>query len=470
MVGDPIQQIKEAADRARRSDFLWMAATSCGALLGLGIIKQLEFDAALFFCIAIGVGFIIRYQFRPTNSWTMPVQRIVDSELAAKEAELEPLRELRAVVMALPEPIFVVDENDRVELANPAAQAFLGEGVESQHISTVLRSSNVLEAIDEVVAGLPDKSVDFLPPGSVERHWRATVSMMAVPELGRRRILISLHDLTRERRIEQMRADFIANASHELRTPLASLRGFIETMRGPARDDPEAQENFLSIMLQQSLRMGRLIDDLMSLNRIELNEHVPPSGEVDLASAANDVVDGLSPLARQDEVRLNLTDRSDKQAQIIGDRDEIIQVAQNLVDNALKYGGAKGGKIEISVGVGDAPPFETGNETDLHRAGDPLAQIAARDEAQLSDYAHLQVRDFAGGIARGDLPRLTERFYRVDVKSSQARGGTGLGLAIVKHIVNRHRGGLMVESVLNEGSAFTVFFKLKDGATPVEAA
>ena len=221
-----------------------------------------------------------------------------------------------------------------------------------------------------------------------------------------------------------MRADFVANASHELRTPLASLSGFIETLQGAAKDDPQARDRFLDIMKAQATRMARLIDDLLSLSRIELKAHLQPEQQLDVVTIVRQVADGLQMLARDRGVEVRL-DAPPAPLAIRGDRDELIRVFENLVENALKYG-ASGKRVDIS-----------------------LAQEA-------DDEAVVAVRDYGPGIAPEHLPRLTERFYRVDVTESRAQGGTGLGLALVKHILHRHRGRLTIESAPGKGATFTV--------------
>jgi two-component system phosphate regulon sensor histidine kinase PhoR len=230
-----------------------------------------------------------------------------------------------------------------------------------------------------------------------------------------------------------MRADFVANASHELRTPLAALLGFIETLQGPARNDTVAREKFLAIMQQQAARMARLIDDLLSLSRIELNAHLAPNTPVDLAPIVRQVADGLQTLARDRAVEIKLTTPPEPLV-VLGDRDELIRALENLVENALKYGEA-GKRVDITL---------TRAET---RAGTPEARIA--------------VRDYGPGIAPEHLPRLTERFYRVDVADSRAQGGTGLGLALVKHVLNRHGGRLSVESTRGQGATFVMHLPLQ---------
>jgi two-component system phosphate regulon sensor histidine kinase PhoR len=238
-----------------------------------------------------------------------------------------------------------------------------------------------------------------------------------------------LRDLTEVERINQMRADFIAIASHELRTPLASLRGFIETLQGTAKEDTGARERFLPIMAEQASRMTRLIDALLSLSRVEMNAHVPPSDLVDLNDVLNHAKDTLDPLARETAFRFDVG-RFPRPAIVRGDRDELLQVLQNLVQNALKYGD-RGGQVRIE------------------------AKHIPSLGPQAGRYA-IAVIDTGPGIAPEHLPRLTERFYRVDVASSREKGGTGLGLAIVKHILNRHRGELAIASKPGKGSTFTI--------------
>jgi two-component system phosphate regulon sensor histidine kinase PhoR len=241
--------------------------------------------------------------------------------------------------------------------------------------------------------------------------------------------LVTLDDLTPLRRVEEMRADFIANASHELRTPLAALSAFIETLQGSARDDPEARTKFLSIMQAQATRMARLINDLLSLSRIELNAHLRPDKRVDLRSVVRQVVDGLQTLAHDREVEICVASTSDR-IDVLGDRDELLRVFENLIENALKYA-VSGKRVDVTLSADNA-----------------------RNEAKVA------IRDYGPGIAPEHLPRLTERFYRVDVADSRAQGGTGLGLALAKHILNRHGGRLTIESVLGQGATFTAILPL----------
>ncbi len=358
-----------------------------------------------------------------------------------------------AIIERLPDPIILLDRSGRVTLHNRAAVNIVGESAARRHISTVMRVPAVLEAVAQVVAGEAAQVVEYTQPVPIERHYHAFVAPVVAADGEssrdqRRSVLILLHDLTTLKRAEQMRADFVANASHELRTPLSSLAGFVETLRGPARDDPEARDRFLAIMQEQAERMGRLINDLLSLSRIELNEHVRPVDPVDLGAIVNDTIDMLTPLADKEKVELDLHIEPDL-PRPLGDRDELVQVCQNLVANAIKYGGS-GGRVEVRV------------ERDR-----PSGQDAASRIRSQAGSVRLSVRDFGYGIAREHIPRLTERFYRVDVEQSRRRGGTGLGLAIVKHIVNRHMGSLSIESEIGKGSTFTIFLPVEKTSAPV---
>jgi two-component system phosphate regulon sensor histidine kinase PhoR len=345
---------------------------------------------------------------------------------------------LREVVEQLPDPLMLLDDSDRVVLANAAMRAMVGTDVENKPLSMVLRTPAVLQAIEQTALTGDPSCADFVFRVPVERHYQAYVARTAQSP---RLTAVVFHDLTAVKRAEQARADFIANASHELRTPLAAVTGFIETLRGHARDDEVARVKFLEIMSLEAQRMRRLIDDLLSLTRIEQNEHVPPSGDVNLESVVRDAAAALSPLAQADDIDIKI-EVNQNSPHVAGERDELIQVFQNLIHNAIKYG-KPGGHIWITF----APTVESAG-----RGGGAMLSVSIRDEGE--------------GIPRESIPRLTERFYRVDVKRSRERGGTGLGLAIVKHIVNRHQGRLSIESRPGQGSTFTVLLPARSAALP----
>lgn len=368
----------------------------------------------------------------------------------------------------LADPVMVVEAGEpyevtghRLVFANAAARETFRAHRPDARLITVIRNPRIVELVDEALFGGVTGQAAFEVSGQQERLWTAIARPLGKTPWNAPMALLVLHDQTDLRRAERMRADFLANASHELRTPLASLSGFIETLRGPARDDVAAREKFLGIMQAQAERMSRLIDDLMSLSRIELNEHIAPHGRVDLACAVTDVADALTPVVRAKGVQIDWTSPPRDSIAIEGDRDQIVQVVQNLVDNAVKYTPSGGVvRIELSSPVsGDPPPARNGEAAGMalltpeHRAGE--------------SYALLRVMDQGPGMPRDALPRLTERFYRVEGQKSGDKSGTGLGLAIVKHIINRHRGGLAAETALGRGSTFSVWLPLCPAVQPV---
>jgi two-component system, OmpR family, phosphate regulon sensor histidine kinase PhoR len=345
-------------------------------------------------------------------------------------AGLPPLS--REILEQLPDPLMLTDRDGRVLFANRAMRTVVGVDAERKHVSSLLRTPGVLEAVGKTAATGEPTTVEFSTPVPVERYYQAYVTRTASEPAV---VTLLLHDLTTAKRTEQMRADFVANASHELRTPLAAVAGFIDTLKGHARDDAEARDRFLDIMTVEAGRMRRLIEDLLSLTRIELNEHVRPSGRVSLESILREAVAALSPLAQIDEIAMEIAAAPDL-PDVTGERDELIQLFQNLIHNAIKYG-KPGGHVWVSI---SSAPVSGG------RGAASMLAVSIKDDGE--------------GIPSDAIPRLTERFYRVDVKRSRERGGTGLGLAIVKHIVNRHQGRMTVESRAGEGSTFTVLLPI----------
>jgi two-component system phosphate regulon sensor histidine kinase PhoR len=380
------------------------------------------------------------------------------------------------MIETLDDPILLVSGADpgdfgdrRYLFANGAARDLLRLQRDEGPLTTAIRAPEVLAAVEEALFSSVAVQANWHSRGAQERFWRTRI--VPLPGVSATRLaLLTFHDETEIRRGESTRADFLANASHELRTPLASLAGFIETLRGHARDDVDARDRFLGIMQAQAERMRHLIDDLMSLSRIELTEHIRPAGRTDLTLAVTDVIDALSPQAGERHVTFELDLPAQGRAIAVGDRDQIMQVAQNLIENAVKYT-AHGGIVAIAVTAAlDARTAATPREP-----GHAHLSLLTPDRASSQRYVALSVRDSGGGIARNHLPRLTERFYRVEGQKARDRPGTGLGLAIVKHIVNRHRGGMVVESALGVGSIFTVYIPMAEddpGATtqPIAAA
>ena len=358
-----------------------------------------------------------------------------------KSAELaEAARRNESLLDNLPDPLLLLDPGRKVVRANQAAARLFGRDLAGRDMAAFLRDPLVLEITEAVLAGqAASRECEFAQMVPLERVFLARAERLQGQPADGGTAILTLHDLTTIKRMERMRADFVANASHELRTPLAALSGFIETLQGPARNDEEAREKFLGIMGEQAGRMARLVADLLSLSRIELNEHTPPSQRIDLGRLVTAAAEALKPLAQAKGMTIRL-DLDPALAAVVAQPDELAQLFQNLLDNAVKYG-RDDTEIEVSaaaVGADDLPRAAGS----LLRA-DPVVRVAIRDHGE--------------GIAKEHLPRLTERFYRVDTARSRKMGGTGLGLAIVKHIVNRHRGLLTVDSTVGQGSTFTVW-------------
>jgi two-component system phosphate regulon sensor histidine kinase PhoR len=345
--------------------------------------------------------------------------RLIHAERLSRARAQTIAVEDRALVERLPDPLFKLSTEGRVIWRNESAStAFGGE------TAALLRHPDVRGALLEAQAsGLPVRR-EVVMAVPVTRDLEVTMIPVGEP------LYMLVNDRTRERALEKMRADFVANSSHELRTPLASLVGFIETLQGPAADDREAQQRFLGIMAEQAARMQRVIGDLLSLSRIEISEHSPPKDLLDLAPVLERIVAGMEPIVRGQSSRLTVDVPADL-PRIAADADQLAQLFTNLLDNALKYG-KRGGEIRLSATAVPDTRFPSGGVV-------------------------ISVADDGLGIAREHIPRLTERFYRVDKGRSRAVGGTGLGLAIVKHVVNRHRGRLVIESELGKGTVFAVW-------------
>jgi two-component system phosphate regulon sensor histidine kinase PhoR len=332
-----------------------------------------------------------------------------------------------ALLERLPDPLFRLNRDGVITWRNASAVAAFGA-----ETAVLLRHPDLRMALAEARLAVSPirKSLSLAVP--VPRDLDATIIPVGDP------IYLLITDRTRERSLEKMRADFVANSSHELRTPLASLIGFIETLQGAAADDPEAQTRFLGIMAEQAERMQRVINDLLSLSRIEIIEHQPPADIIALPPVLERIVAGLEPILAATSTQI-ISDIPANLPQIPGDPDQLTQVFSNLLDNAIKYG-KRGGQIRLTAG--------------------PAASDSRFEPAGII----IAVADDGAGIAREHLPRLTERFYRVDKGRSRVVGGTGLGLAIVKHAVNRHRGRLLIESTEGQGTTFTVWLPVRAGS------
>ena len=408
-------------DRLRHSAIILLAA-------GLALSVLVVFDdlavvhaAAAFICI--GAAALVPWRLHHVVASRDDARAVSPVESAA----------VSAVVAGMPDPAVLLDRAGRVLHLNAAAAQLAPALRKNELAQFALRSPEIITALREAIATSESRRATYLDHVPVDRWMELIVTPVPVPTLfggTDKCMLMTFHDQTPLRRVEEMRADFVANASHELRTPLAALSGFIDTLQGPAKDDVKARERFLSIMHTQATRMARLIDDLLSLSRVELSAHVRPDASVDIVPILRQVVDGLEPLARERQVAIEI-ELPETPVTIAGDREELLRLFENLIENALKYG-ASGGRVIVSL------TRATSGE------GAPEVRV--------------MVRDFGPGIAPEHLPRLTERFYRVDVGDSRAQGGTGLGLSLVKHILNRHRGRLLIESVPKNGATFTACF------------
>ena len=443
------------ARQRRASDFGVLVAAGAVVMLVCVLLGGMSLWAGL--CAALALSGFAFLFFIGAASLEREAMR------SASEAAAEGSRRLRveserafraAMVDALPEPAMYIDALGKVEAANTAARRqfrFLGAG---PLLTVAVRRPELIDAVETARHDGAAQFFEFVERDETDRYFSGVATPLVTPTSSG--VLVSMHDLTEIKRAEFARVDFLANASHELRTPLTSLSGFIETLRGPARDDPAARERFLEIMQGQAERMRRLIQDLLSLSRIELSEHRLPDTQADLAAVVAEAGDALQPVADERKVKLRISGPPSGVI-VTGVRDELSQVAQNLIDNAIKYSEA-GDVVEIEVLAGlsreDAAGRAGRRWADAgHMSIATAPQLAAT--AISERYAVLRVSDSGPGIDRQHLPRLAERFYRVD-PGRGLRQGTGLGLAIVKHVIARHRGEFLVESEPGRGSAFGV--------------
>lgn len=331
------------------------------------------------------------------------------------------------VIATLPMPALAIAPSEQIIAINTSAQKLLGTPARGRHFITILRQPSVVEAVERCLVGAATTSAQYLTRDNAgDVTYNVHVGRIETAGVA----IATFEDVTHLAAAGQMRRDFVANVSHELRTPLTAMMGFIETLRGPAKDDAEARARFLETMSKEAERMNRLVGDLLSLSRVEADERVRPTGQVDLSAVLRTALRNLNPLAVEADVTL-IAHVPDGRITVMGDTDQLLQVFTNLIENAIKYGG-EGKNVEISLETSDR----------ISALREPGVIVTVRDEGP--------------GIAAQHLPRLTERFYRADSHRSRALGGTGLGLAIVKHILNRHRGRLKVSSDLGQGAEFRV--------------
>lgn len=343
---------------------------------------------------------------------------------------------VQAMIAAMPLPSLVIGSSEQIVSANEQAETLLGKTDVGRHFTTTLRHPLLVEAVERSLQDHVSRSISYQV---IEYGNNVTYDVHLQPIAGTSLLLLSFQNAIDVERAEQMRRDFVSNVSHELRTPLTALMGFIETLRGPARDETEARDRFLGIMASEAERMNRLVGGLLSLSRVEAVERLRPTTRVDLRDVLKSTALTLNPVARERNVTLD-ADVGQEPLSVMGDADQLLQVFTNLVENAIKYGGADQA-VEI---------------THVRIAHDPVLRRPA---------IAVEVADHGPGIDPIHLPRLTERFYRVDTHRNRALGGTGLGLAITKHILNRHRGRLKITSQPGHGSQFTVILPFANSDT-----
>lgn len=349
------------------------------------------------------------------------------------------ITEREILVDTLPDILIMINDEKRIVRINRAARNIFGQNLANKHLKEVIPNDTLLNAVSMVTRDLKGQEVEFHILEPQPKDFLAIIERFPIASSGGISIIITLNDITELKRVEQMRADFVANASHEIRTPLASIIGFIETLQGPAKEDPQARNEFLKVMAEQATRMSKLINDLLSLSKIEMNAHSVPIGKVDLLRVIRSERQHFEWAARQKNVQIHL-DMSDNLPMVVGDEDELAQVVHNLIGNAIKYGTPET-EVTVTLRVTTSLP------------SDPNFRNASRA-------MYLAVRDRGEGIPKEHIPRLVERFYRVDSARTRKVAGTGLGLAIVKQILNRHRGALLIESEVGVGSVFAVFLHI----------
>ncbi len=349
------------------------------------------------------------------------------------------ITEREILVDSLPDILVMCNDDKIIVRTNKAARSIFGQNLANKHLGNIIPNDDLLNGVAGVIEELRGRELEFHLNEPVPRDFRAIIERFPVASGGGISVIITLNDVTELRRVEKMRADFVANASHEIRTPLASIKGFIETLRGPAKDDLAVHEQFLKVMDDQATRMTNLINDLLSLSKIEMNAQTIPEGKVDILRIIRNEKETFSWALKDKSMTIKL-DVPDNLPNARGEERELMQVMHNLLGNAIKYGNA-GTEVVVSARVTSVLPQEQ-VMAKLHRA------------------ICISIIDHGDGIPSEHLPRLTERFYRVDSARTRAIGGTGLGLAIVKHIIHRHHGVLVVDSVVGEGSTFSVYLPL----------
>ncbi|MEM5518689.1 ATP-binding protein [Henriciella sp. AS95] len=441
-------------ERAR--DFLVLTASGCALIALLSASGALGWIEGLTACMVLCAGSLAYFV------GSVPPERIQEDVAPNGGTDVSANTSVRKMIEALPFPAFHITPDNRIDALNDHVRhLFRMSQAQGALKSVAIRQPDLLTATDRVARTGASERVEFMT-GEGDELWLAHLTAGIAPQS----VFIFLEDRTAVHRAERARADFLANASHELRTPLTALAGFIETMRGPAKNDRDSWDGFLEIMHQQTDRMRHLVSDLLSLSRIEFSEHRPPDSIIDLSEVLSQTVLALEPIAAERSITLKLEGGEDK-VRITAKWDEIAQVIQNLVGNALKYS-PSGGTVRVMAGTSpsmlDAGRKATGNQPEATRA--ILLQPRASAEVPA---AWVRVEDDGQGIARKHLARLGERFYRADESRGGSIEGTGLGLAIVKHIMARHRGGLGVASEESKGAAFGVWLPVAEKSAATSA-
>lgn len=453
-----LQHARQAMTRRVR-DFAMMVGFSGAVIFILALTTPLGLLEAI---MAILVVTTVSLAYYVGSATFKPV---VEASRAAAPVRVD-AGGLADVLAALPMPAFEIDQNSRITVWNPTAGKLLKLDARPAPLraSAVIRSPVLLGAIETCLASPVPHTAEVEIEAGPDDHWRVHIRSHASG-----RLLVFMEDLTPVKRAARARADFLANASHELRTPLTALSGFIETMRGPAKEDKASWDRFLDIMAGESERMSRLIADLLSLSRIESAEHVLPTARENFGDIVLSAVDAMQPLADEKEVQLEF-DEPGALPPVTANHDELIQVVENLVSNAIKYSG-RGGKVMIRCGLAADIFAARASSAQVWPESERITLLNTPARVSLSEPAvWLRVEDQGPGIEREHLPRLGERFYRADQSRGGKITGTGLGLAIVKHIMAHHRGGLAVETRLGLGTAFGIWLPAAREAPPAPPA
>ncbi|MEL6324892.1 MAG: ATP-binding protein [Pseudomonadota bacterium] len=442
-------------ERRRRQDIFVLTT---GALI---LVAALTMSGALSWAVGFTAFLLVAgggYAYHLGVSATSRVATPAGKSGTSKSGKKATRKARQALIDALGQPALVIDASGQLAAYNAQASAIFGlPPVRPGLSASSLRHPDLLAEVDRVLGAGGQGACEVAPAREPSQSWLAQITALDSNKVGTRAALIVMVDQAPIRRAEKARADFLANASHELRTPLTSISGFLETMQGPARDDTEAWPRFIEIMSDQTRHMKAMITDLLSLSRIELSEHQAPTEKVDLVVVAGETVEALRQVGHQKSQAIEL-DAPDETLPVIAVESELRQVVLNLVGNALKYS-EDGAKITVSVGrsrdLEAAEAMASRGWSGARRA--TLLSPPPLMGPTLNQAAWLRVRDQGPGIASEFLPRLGERFFRVDQSRGGPVEGTGLGLAIVKHIMAHHRGGFAVESCEGDGTAFSIW-------------